>query len=85
MVTQFRDNHTRIDRVDTEKLTFILDHPPPLDRLFLINYQCHVEMTARCGLYKDSSQQENTPFKFIHHAKNEMNGVLDRLCAHARL
>ena len=33
MVAKFRDNPLRIDWLDTEKLTFILDHPPPSDRL----------------------------------------------------
>ena len=28
MVTRFRDNSLRIDGLDTENITFILDHPP---------------------------------------------------------
>ena len=33
MVTKFSDNRLRIDWLDTEKLTFILDHPLLSDRL----------------------------------------------------
>ena len=31
--TKFHENRLRIDRLDTEKLTLISDHPPPWDRL----------------------------------------------------
>ena len=31
--TKFRDNRLRIDCLDTEKVTSLLDHPQPSDRL----------------------------------------------------
>ena len=36
MFAKFRDNPLRIDRLDTEKRTFILDHTPPSDRLYVV-------------------------------------------------
>ena len=32
----FHENRLGIDRVINEKLTFILDHPPPLDRVYFM-------------------------------------------------
>ena len=34
MLTKFYEKRMEIDRVINEKLTFILDHPPPLYKLY---------------------------------------------------